>query len=306
MLKKKTFFTVGLFVLIGIVAGVALIVWLGASQYLKKGKVYATYFDESVQGLQIDSNVKFRGVNIGMVSGIDVAPDYRLIEVIMKINYAGNIDGTIAKLKTAGITGIVYVELDYRKDGDIANTPKITFTPEYPVIPSNPSEIKQIFSGIESAIEQIKQIDFKGISDQLKMTTTSINTFVSGDEMKRIIKNLDAMMASLESTSAKLNKIISDGRVDDILDDTRESIKEAKAAIKKIKDEVNALNLAETSDRANQLIENASRKTRLITTELQITSENLRRTTENMDQLVDRLKVDPSEIIFSNPPEKKR
>lgn len=299
MVKKKTFFTVGLFVLIGVAAGITLIIWLGASQYLKKGKVYATYFDESVQGLQIDSNVKFRGVNIGMVSQINVAPDYRLIEVIMKINYAGDIEGTIAKLKTAGITGIVFVELDYRKDGDIANTPKITFTPDYPVIPSNPSEIKQIFSGIDSVIEQMKQIDFKGISDQLKMTTTNINAFVSGDEMKRIIKNLDALMANLEKTSEKLNKVVSDGRVDAILNDTRESIK-------KIKEEVNALNLAETSNRANQLIENASRKTKRITTELEIASENLKRTTENMDQLVDRLKADPSEIIFSNPPAKKR
>ena len=299
MVKKKTFFTVGLFVLIGVAAGITLIIWLGASQYLKKGKVYATYFDESVQGLQIDSNVKFRGVNIGMVSQINVAPDYRLIEVIMKINYAGDIEGTIAKLKTAGITGIVFVELDYRKDGDIDNTPKITFTPDYPVIPSNPSEIKQIFSGIDSVIEQMKQIDFKGISDQLKMTTTNINAFVSGDEMKRIIKNLDALMANLEKTSEKLNKVVSDGRVDAILNDTRESIK-------KIKEEVNALNLAETSNRANQLIENASRKTKRITTELEIASENLKRTTENMDQLVDRLKADPSEIIFSNPPAKKR
>ena len=299
MVKKKTFFTVGLFVLIGVAAGITLIIWLGASQYLKKGKVYATYFDESVQGLQIDSNVKFRGVNIGMVSQINVAPDYRLIEVIMKINYAGDIEGTIAKLKTAGITGIVFVELDYRKDGDIANTPKITFTPDYPVIPSNPSEIKQIFAGIDSVIEQMKQIDFKGISDQLKMTTTNINAFVSGDEMKRIIKNLDALMANLEKTSEKLNKVVSDGRVDTILNDTRESIK-------KIKEEVNALNLAETSNRANQLIENASRKTKRITTELEIASENLKRTTENMDQLVDRLKADPSEIIFSNPPAKKR
>ena len=273
---------------------------------MQKGKTYVTYFDESVQGLQIDSSVKFRGVDIGMVDKIRVAPDYRLIEVVMKINYAGNLDNTVAKLKTAGITGIVYVELDRRKAGDDANSPKISFRPEYPVIPSNPSEIKQILSGIDSVIEQIKQIDFKGISDQLKETTTNINTFVSGKEMKRIVKNLDAMMANLEATVGKLNKTISDGRVDDILNDTRESIKEAKAVIKKMKEEVNGLNLAETSDRANRFIENTSRKTRILTTELQVTSENLRRTTENLEQLLERLKSDPSDIIFSEPPAKKR
>ena len=306
MVKKKQYFTVGLFVLIGMVCGVVVIVWLSASQYLQKGKTYVAYFDESVQGLQIDSSVKYRGVDIGIVDKIRVAPDYRLIEIIMKINYAGNLDDTIAKLKTAGITGIVYVELDHRQPGDLANSPKITFTPEYPVIPSNPSDIKQIFSGIDSVIGQLNQIDFKGISDQLKITIKSINTFVSGDEMKRIIKNLDTMAASLDNAADKVNKIVSDGKIDNILDDTRESIQEAKAVIKKLKVEVNALNLAETSDKANRLIDNVSRKTKLIGEELQTTSENLRRASENLDEVLDRLKSDPSDIIFSEPPAKKR
>jgi len=306
MVKKKNYFMVGLFVLIGLASGVVVIVWLSASQYLQKGKIYATYFDESVQGLQIDSSVKYRGVDIGIVDKIRVAPDYRLIEVIMKINYAGNLDNTIAKLKTVGITGIVYVELDHRKTGDIANSPKITFTPEYPVIPSNSSDVKQIFSGIDSVIEQINQIDFKGISDQLKITIKSINTFVNGDEMKRIIKNLDTMAISLDSATDKVNKIVSDGRFDDILNDTRESIKEAKAVIKKLKVEVNALNLGETSEKANRLIDNTSRKIKLIGEELQTTSENLRRASENLDEVLERLKADPSDIIFSEPPAKKR
>ena len=306
MVKKKNYFIVGLFVLIGIVIGAAVIIWLSTSQYLQKGKIYATYFDESVQGLQIDSSVKYRGVDIGIVDKIRVAPDFRLIEIIMKINYAGNLDNTIAKLKTVGITGIVYVELDHRKTGDIDDSPKITFTPEYPVIPSNPSDIKQIFSGIDRVIEQINQIDFKGISDQIKTAAKSINTFVNGAEMKRIIKNLDAMAASLESAADKVNTIVSDGKIDDILDDTRESIKEAKIAIKKIKEEVNALNLAETSDKANRLLDNANRKTKLIAEDLQITSENLRRASENLEEALERLKADPSDIIFSNPPEKKR
>jgi phospholipid/cholesterol/gamma-HCH transport system substrate-binding protein len=306
MVKKKNYFIVGLFVLIGIVIGAAVIIWLSTSQYLQKGKFYATYFDESVQGLQIDSSVKYRGVDIGTVDRIRVAPDFRLIEIVMKIDYAGNLDNTIAKLKTVGITGIVYVELDHRKTGDIDDSPKITFTPEYPVIPSNPSDIKQIFSGIDSIIGQINQIDFKGISDQIKIAARSINTFVSGDEMKRIIKNLDAMAASLDSAADKVNRIVSDGKIDDILDDTRESIKEAKIVIKKVKEEVNALNLAATSDKANRLIDTASRKTKLIAEDLWTTSENLRRASENLDEVLERLKSDPSDIIFSEPPAKKR
>ena len=306
MAKKKNYFIVGLFVLIGIASGVVIIVWLSASQFLHKGRAYVTYFDESVQGLQVDSNVKYRGVNIGRVNEINVAPDYQLIEVVMKINYDGNLDTTIAKLKTAGITGIVYVELDHRKAGDVDRSPKLTFAPEYPVIPSNASDIKQIFSGLDTIMEQLKKIDFKGISDQIKITAKGINTFVSGDEMKRILRNLDTMTASLDHAADEINQMASDGKIDGILEDTRESIKEAKIAIKKIKEEANALNIAETSDKANRLIDNVSRKTRLITEELQTTSENLRRASENLDEALERLKNDPSDILFSNPPEKKR
>jgi phospholipid/cholesterol/gamma-HCH transport system substrate-binding protein len=124
--------------------------------------------------------------------------------------------------------------------------------------------------------------------------------------MKRILKNLDTMAASLDIAADKVNKIVSDGKIDDILDDTRESIKEAKIAIKKIKEEANALNLAETSDKTNRLIDNVSRKTKLIADDLQTTSENLRRASENLDEVLERLKADPSDIIFSEPPAKKR
>ena len=140
----------------------------------------------------------------------------------------------------------------------------------------------------------------------MKITIKSINTFVSGDEMRRTIKNLDTMAASLDSAANKVNKIVSDGRFDDILDDTRESIREAKTVLKKLKVEVNALDLAETSDKANKLIDNTSRKIKLIGEELQATSENLRRVSENLDDVLERLKADPSDIIFSEPPAKKR
>jgi hypothetical protein len=44
-----------------------------------------TYFDESVQGLDVGSPVKFRGVTLGTVSTITVAPDRRHVEVWMRI-----------------------------------------------------------------------------------------------------------------------------------------------------------------------------------------------------------------------------
>ena len=114
--------------LVGLLILAAIIIWVGASRILMKGSLYAAYFDESVQGLQVDSAIKYRGVEIGKVQSIDVAPDYRLIEVIMKIDLEGDLQKqTIATLKTAGITGIVFIELDRIQADDLSNSPKTYF-----------------------------------------------------------------------------------------------------------------------------------------------------------------------------------
>lgn len=307
MIKKKTYFLVGFFVLAGAVIAVGTIVWLGASQYLQKGDRFVTYFDESVQGLQVDSSVKYRGVEIGMVEKIGVAPDYRLIEVVMKINFSGDAaNKTIAKLKAAGITGIVYVELDHRKKGDISRTPQINFEPDYPLIPSNPSEIQQIVSGVDDVVKKMQDIDFKTISDELVSATKSVNTFFAGQKMTKIISNLEAMTQTLADSANQLSKMIGDGRADAILTDVRDTVRDARETIAKLKAELEKMRLAETSAKTNRLIDDISRRSKVITTEIQLTGENLRRASENLDLLIERLKADPSDILFSDPPPKKR
>ena len=78
MARKTSKFMIGLFVTIGILIGMVAVVWVGASKYFEKGATYVTYFDESVQGLQLDSAVSDRGVEAGRVEKIRVAPDNRL------------------------------------------------------------------------------------------------------------------------------------------------------------------------------------------------------------------------------------
>lgn len=54
MASKRTKFTVGVFVITGIAFIAGSIIWFGFSDYFEKGKFYAAYFDESVQGLYKD------------------------------------------------------------------------------------------------------------------------------------------------------------------------------------------------------------------------------------------------------------
>jgi phospholipid/cholesterol/gamma-HCH transport system substrate-binding protein len=303
MLKKQTYFTVGLFVIIGIVLGAAAIVWVSTTKYFKKGTSFVTYFDESVQGLQVDSIVKYRGVDVGRVEKIAVAPDYRLIEVVMKIDFKGDVmRDTVAKLQLAGITGIVFVDLDQRRAGDVTTSPRVAFPTQYPVIPSHPSDIQQISSGVNEIVGKIKKVDFEGISNQLVNTTKALETVIGGASTKRIVVNLETVTSNLASTATKIDKVMQEGSVEGVIVEAKETIKDARTAIGKVNAQLDSVNLVETARKTNLLLDNVTKRTQAVAVEAQITMENLRSSSETLDGLLERLKADPSELIFSSPP----
>jgi phospholipid/cholesterol/gamma-HCH transport system substrate-binding protein len=305
--KKSVYFVVGFFVTVGTIAAVTLILWLGASKYLRTGVKYVTFFDESVQGLQVDSAVKYRGVEVGSVEKIRVAPDNRLIEVVIKVNLRkGTERDLVSQLKSAGITGIVFVELDNRDPKMPDRSPHITFKAEYPVIPSQPSDTARIFSEIEDIYKEIVKIDFEGISNGLKGTMKSVETTLSNPRINSIMANADNVTAGLDKTVQLTNQRLEDRKLDEILLETKGAVTDARRFIDGVKDEVRAMKLAETAGKANRLVEGLERKTSAIAQELEATGENLRQASETLDELMDRVRTTPSDILFSKPPSSRR
>ncbi|MEO5730037.1 MAG: MlaD family protein, partial [Byssovorax sp.] len=78
----------GLFVVVGVVLTLTTVAVLGARSLRKEVSRYVSYFDESVQGLEVGSPIKFRGVTIGTVGKIDVAVDHRHVEVTSDLGVA--------------------------------------------------------------------------------------------------------------------------------------------------------------------------------------------------------------------------
>ncbi|MCP4374225.1 MAG: MCE family protein, partial [Deltaproteobacteria bacterium] len=135
MISLKTKFAVGLFVIIGLLISFVSILWLGMSHYFEKGQYYVAFFDESVQGLDKDSPVKYRGVSIGRVKSISAAPDHTLIQVILKMETEFKpAKELIAQLKSVGITGIMFIELDRKKKSDQEISLQLELLSDYPVI----------------------------------------------------------------------------------------------------------------------------------------------------------------------------
>src|SRR5688572_3049771 len=86
MAAPTNHYKLGLFVLLGLAAAIAALVAVGARSMKKDTVSYHTYFNESVQGLEVGSPVKFRGVTIGHVKQIEVAPDHRHVEVVEELD----------------------------------------------------------------------------------------------------------------------------------------------------------------------------------------------------------------------------
>ena len=72
MSKEANYFKIGAFTLIAIVVLVVFLVILGIGNLFTRTQLVETYFNESVKGLKIGSSVKYRGVEVGKVDDIDI------------------------------------------------------------------------------------------------------------------------------------------------------------------------------------------------------------------------------------------
>ncbi|MFZ5449325.1 MAG: MlaD family protein [Thermodesulfobacteriota bacterium] len=295
MARQKTNLIIGIFVILGVVLGVVSIIWVGATSYFQKGRTYEAFFDESVQGLQVDSSVKFRGVEVGRVETIRVAPDNRLIGVVMKINMRDDLQkNAVAQLKAAGITGIMFVELNLKQPGEPDLAPKIDFPSEYPIIATRPSEIQRLVSGINEIVKKFNEIDTQGISSQLIATAKSMEEFLKGKEMKSIMARLDSSAGNLDRLTARADKMLASVNLDQILSETRETLKGARTLLTTVNDQVLAMKLPATVGSARELLQ-----------QLQVTENRLQQSSETLEMLVQRIYERPSDLLFGKPPKKR-
>ena len=69
-MKQTSYFKIGLFTALSLAMVILFLVFLGVSNLFQTTELAETYFDESVQGLNVGSAVKYRGVTVGKVTAI--------------------------------------------------------------------------------------------------------------------------------------------------------------------------------------------------------------------------------------------
>jgi phospholipid/cholesterol/gamma-HCH transport system substrate-binding protein len=168
--NKVNYAVVGAFVLALGAALIAGVLWLAAGSNSKKRYApYQAIVKESVAGLNIDAPVKYLGVDVGKVAEIGIDPENSR-QVLLKflIDRGTPIkQDTEAVLKSQGLTGIAYVEIN----GGSADSPPLVATEAMPVpmILSKPS--------LSARLENVAT----SVLSNLDNMTTNLNAILGAD-----------------------------------------------------------------------------------------------------------------------------
>ena len=217
----------GLFVVLGHFLGLGALIWLGAQNFERESYEIVTYVDEAVQGLDIGSAVKIRGVPVGGVTTIRLADqDHRHVEITCEIFsdlldrdlYAGE-NGSFfsenirAKITAAGITGAKYVLLDFF-DEERDAVAELPFDPPTNYVPSVPSTLKSLEEGIREILDTLPTIltDAVETMDRLKEILVRLDVESMAAEAERIMKTFSDKLEQLDLEQLNETVQVVDGR----------------------------------------------------------------------------------------------
>lgn len=228
MTSTTNHWKIGLFVVLGVALAMATVAYLGARSLKKETVEYVTYFDESVQGLDQSSPVKFRGVTIGNVSMIDVAADQRHVAVYFDLGVTTlkrlglehrtglsikSADTKIARppdlrvqLASAGVTGVKFLQIDFFPVEQYPE-PEIAFGIPDNYIPSAPSPLKNIEDSVLKTVNNLPEL-----THQLAKLLEKVNRIVGDVDERRLptriatsLDSLDLLLIQAQGSLKELN-----------------------------------------------------------------------------------------------------
>src|SRR5437899_1109199 len=228
MSQKANYFKLGLFVIGAIAAGIIVLLIIGSGRWFQKRVTIETYFNESVQGLDIGSKLKYRGVAVGEVRRIGFTYNkyqldrpmaerarYVLVEAqlepralggragagdLTSIESAGQEveRGLRVRLAPLGITGTSYLEVDYI-DPPPPTLP-IDWTPENIYIPSARSTVTALVNAASDIMERLHKLDIEGTLANVNKLLVTANARIDAIDTRTLSQRADRVLAKVEAT----------------------------------------------------------------------------------------------------------
>lgn len=332
----------GLFVVTGLSVGLATILWLGANKFEREIISAWTYFDESVQGLDTGSAVKFRGVTIGTVAQIGVAPDKRRVAVLMHI-YADVLASlglrkkdqkddsdqpfvprnVRVQLASAGITGVKFLSIDLFEPKK-QPMPELGFIVPWNYIPAVPSTLRsledtflrladELPEGVADAKALLKEaraflaaVDAPALSKDAQGLMTDAREALAAADAPGLKGKIDTLLSSLERTAERL-----EGLAADVSRYTAEGgqvdglITDVREATRTVREAVDRADIAATTSSLRVTagsVTDLSRELGGASGELRQALVALRDAAEKVADLAEVLERDPGSLIHGRTP----
>jgi phospholipid/cholesterol/gamma-HCH transport system substrate-binding protein/paraquat-inducible protein B len=310
MSTEAHYFRVGLFVFLGLAAIAATALVLGGRSFFAEKVFFETYFDESVQGLEVGSPVKLRGVDIGRVKEIGLVSDfYELpeeqarrysqlvvvrIEALEKDLPRGAVSleerrrtlpetvkqGFRLQLRQSGITGVAFIEGTYVEHA--RNPPlEVPWEPETIYLPSTPSTIAALTSAAERFSARLEQV-----------------------EIERLVADFDALLVTLRGLAEQIDPEGAKREAGATLDELRATLSDVRRGLAAA--DVGALSgdLRAVLGEADALLSSTRQMFDDGRYDLGVALENLRIATDDLRDLAETLKGQPSLLLRGAPPER--
>lgn len=192
----------GLFSLVLAAAAVVAIWWLGQSK--QDVTTYLLETRRNVTGLNIEAQVRYRGIRAGKVEDIFVDPkDPRLILIRVSLDSRFQLTrGTTAQLGYQGITGLAYVQLE-----DDGHAPEPLVSDDGPPrLAMKATALDVLGDRAEEMISQAAQVTERlaRLLDEKNVANLS-RTFANAATASEGLKDLPQIMASLRVALAPAN-----------------------------------------------------------------------------------------------------
>jgi paraquat-inducible protein B len=302
----------GLFVLLGSAAGLLGVLWLGARALRKDTVTYRTYVDEAVSGLQVGSSVTFRGVSIGNVSDIDVAPDRRHVEIryelgveeLRRLGIANKKGRSVAlsmppdlraQLSSSGITGSKYLKIDFF-DPEKNPPPALPFAHHGNVIPATPSTMKNLEDALTRAVDMVPELAVR-----LSVVLTRVDNLVARVDEEHLPEKVGAAFAHADEMFTGLHGDLRRAQLDKVAGKAGVTLEQADAALAqmtKVLEHVDGEEgLLKSVQRATDSIGDIASSARGAGGQLDGTLRDMREAATSVRQLMDALEREP-DMLF--------
>lgn len=355
MSSQANFFKLGLFVIIAFILGVIFLTAFGAGRFLKKEILAETCFNESVQGLNIGSEVKYKGIKIGSVKSITSAAgvyetksDYVLVvmslESDISLGQTGKKarervvraleDGLSVQLAFKGLTGVAYLETDYRGE-EADHALDITWKPKNLYIPSRKSSMKQFGESINQILDNLAALNLKGMTQDMETLLKNLDKKLNDIDVEKISGLTASLLVELKHTNQQIIETIASAKIREIIDDAGNAFSDLKMIIRESREPIARAvndfktaaesskniasgfeqkiepNLENLSQNLEQLMDNMVSASHLLenmvwlnSDKVQTVIENLEVISENLKQLSRDIKKYPGRLLFEKPPGK--